>query len=42
MLGKNRNRSHKMSKCDKNVNHTLTWLLFMAATFLFLPHFDLI
>ena len=35
MLGKNRNRSHKMSKCDKNVNHTLTWQLFMAATFLF-------
>ena len=37
-----RNRSHKMSKCDRNVNHTLTWQLFMAATFLFLPHFDLI
>ena len=41
MLGKNRNRSHKMSKCDKNVNHTLTWWLFMRQFFVlttFWPH----
>ena len=34
------NRSQKMSKCGKNISDTLGYA--SCATFLFLPHFDVI
>ena len=37
---KNSNRSQKTSKCGKNISDTLSYAL--CATFLFLPHFDVI
>ena len=34
------NRSQRTSKCGKNISDTLSWAL--CATFLFLPHFEVI